>query len=231
MDITVHPKPLRGRALRTLVNVACALVSVGALVFILPAAFGLERYVISGGSMTGAISRGSVVFEEVVPVADLRIGDVITYQPPADSGVDTLVTHRIASIDGAVLRTKGDANPDVDPWTFELAGTTQPRVVQHLPYLGYAVLALQDRALRIALVGVPAALITLWALRDLLVALRRRPATGGPAVLPADTPAPDAGTAAAVQAARAAKYAAIATRPGGRRVRTGETPVVRRAAG
>ena len=33
--------------------------------------------------MTGTYDRGSLVFDEVVPVDDLKVGDVITYRPPA----------------------------------------------------------------------------------------------------------------------------------------------------
>ena len=83
MEIVLE-KPRRPRAGRWAVNALCLLVMVLALAFLLPAAFGLQRYVITGGSMDGTIDLGSVVFEEVVPVADLEVGDVITYQsrPP-----------------------------------------------------------------------------------------------------------------------------------------------------
>ena len=48
--------------------------------------------------MTGTYDRGSLVLDEVVPVASLREGDVITYRPPAGSGPAGLVTHRIVKI-------------------------------------------------------------------------------------------------------------------------------------
>ena len=102
VEIETSPRPRR-RCGRVLTNTVYALVSLVALGFIVPAAFGLERYVIAGGSMTGSISRGSVVLEEVVPVSELREGDVITYVPPADAGIDNLVTHRVVDIDGNTL--------------------------------------------------------------------------------------------------------------------------------
>ena len=71
---------------------------VAALMFV-PGVLGFDRYVITGGSMSGTFERGALVFERQVPVADLRVGDVITYLPPADSGVTELVTHRISSIE------------------------------------------------------------------------------------------------------------------------------------
>src|SRR5215211_1501787 len=69
-----------------------------AATMLLPAAFGYQRYVITGGSMQGTYDRGSIVFDKAVPVSDLEVGDVITYTPPASSGVDGLITHRIVPI-------------------------------------------------------------------------------------------------------------------------------------
>lgn len=169
-----------GNVLGTLVLVA---VTLGCAAWIAPGLLGYERYVITGGSMTGSISKGSVVFEEQVPVEDLQVGDVITYLPPADSGVRDLVTHRIvktkAGVEGApVFRTQGDANPDPDPWVFSLSASTQPVVAWSVPWVGNVLIALADARVRIAVIGVPAGLIALWALRDLVRAVRpdREPA-------------------------------------------------------
>ena len=114
MEIVLE-KPRRPRAGRWAVNGLCLLVMVLALAFLLPAAFGLQRYVITGGSMEGTYDLGSVVFEESVPVADLQVGDVITYVPPADSGIDTLVTHRIIAIDGTTFRPRATRTPTPTP--------------------------------------------------------------------------------------------------------------------
>jgi signal peptidase I len=138
----------------------------------LSALMGWQRYVITSGSMTGAYDRGSLVLDEVVPVAELRTGDVITYRPPAGSGPDGLVTHRIVSVSGGpggqrVFRTKGDANAAADPWTFTLAKGEQARVKLGIPYVGFAVAALSRRDLRMIVVGVPAALIALISLGGL----------------------------------------------------------------
>jgi signal peptidase I len=141
-------------------------------VLVLPAALGWQRYVIVSGSMTGTYDRGSLVLDEVVPVAVLRVGDVITYRPPAGSGPAGLVTHRIADITTdkvgrRVFRTKGDANEDADPWTFALPDGEQARVRAGIPYAGFAVAALGKRDLRILLVGIPAGLIALTSLAGL----------------------------------------------------------------
>ncbi|WP_310964345.1 signal peptidase I [Nocardioides terrisoli] len=190
MELTATRNPRRGRTRRVLVNVASILVTLAAIAFIAPAAFGLHRYVIAGESMTGTYDLGSVVLDKVVPVSDLRVGDVITYLPPADSGIPHLVTHRIVRIHGDVFRTKGDANPDPDPWTFKLTGATQARVVFGVPYAGWPLLALQDRTTRMAVIGIPALLVALSSARDLFRGLRRRKGSSPSAPTSAAAPAP-----------------------------------------
>lgn len=155
------------KALRTVAVTlaAAACLALGA-VTLAPAALGLEHYVIVSGSMTGAYDRGSVVFDEQVPVRSLHIGDVITYSPPASepaAHATGLVTHRIFSIthtnNHIVFRTKGDANQAPDPWTFTLDQPTQARVVAGVPYVGYALAGLSIRWVRMLVIGVPALLI------------------------------------------------------------------------
>ncbi|GAT71790.1 signal peptidase I [Microbacterium sp. HM58-2] len=130
--------------------------------------------------MSGTFERGALVFEKQVAVEDLRVGDVITYLPPEGSGVTELVTHRITSITEPaeaggprVLKTQGDANAGEDPWDFTLAGAVQPRVEGWIPEAGWVFIALSDPIVRMLAIGVPAAVIALLFLRDLLRETRR----------------------------------------------------------
>jgi len=152
-------------ALATTIRTAAlvALAALGALMLV-PAALGYRGYVVDGGSMGAAIPRGSVVFDDVVPRSQLRVGDVITYRPPARPRV----THRIVAIarDGA-MRTKGDANATADPWTVRPSGARQARVAFHVPLAGYAYAALALRPVRIVVIGVPALMIAIGALARL----------------------------------------------------------------
>lgn len=156
----------------------------GSIALIVPALLGYDRYVITGGSMTGTVDKYSVVFTREVPVSGLEVGDVITYLPPADAGTHALVTHRIIEIGTspqghAVLRTQGDANPDPDPWQFELVEPTVSRMAWHVPFLGRPMIALADPQVRRLVIGVPAALVALSAAVELARALRRsRPRDG-----------------------------------------------------
>jgi signal peptidase len=176
-----------------------------AVAYVLPSLLGFQRYVITGGSMQGTYDKGSVVFEKVVPTSQLRVGDVITYIPPASSGVTNLVTHRIVSAEagtkGIVYRTKGDANPSIDPWTFTLDRAEQVVVEFDVPHVGWALLYLADPSHRKLVVGVPAGLIALASILEACRNARREKRAGDqvgrdetvPAV--AENPAPDAAVA------------------------------------
>jgi signal peptidase len=169
MTATTDTTPRRrlGGIVGTILTVAALAVAATVLV---PAVLGFQRYVIISGSMTGTYDRGSIVYDRVVPTKDLKVGDVITYDPPA-GGPDGLVTHRIHDISvkqgKRVFRTMGDANPRPDVWEFTLDQPTQARVVFHIPYVGFVLAALSMRSLRMVVIGVPALLIALAVLAGL----------------------------------------------------------------
>ena len=129
----------------------------------LPTLAGFERYVLEGGSMEPTLHRGSLVFDEVVPVAQLRRGDVIIFVPV---GGRRPVTHRIIKLTDApngrrVVRTKGDANPTADLRPYELGGTHQARVSFSVPYLGWMFMTLDHPRARMYLLALPALAIAL----------------------------------------------------------------------
>ena len=160
------------RAARVVSTLAVATGLLFGLVLVAPALLGWQRYVIVSGSMTGTYDRGSLVLDQVVPVDSLKVGEVITYRPPAGAGPTGLVTHRIAQITtdraGArIFRTKGDANASADPWTFSLANREQARVRAGIPYAGFVLAALDRRDVRMLVVGLPAALIALMSIAGL----------------------------------------------------------------
>ncbi len=151
-------------AVRWLGAAATVLCLALAALLLLPALFGYQRYVIVSGSMTGTYDRGSIVFDEEVPVGDLEVGDPITYQPPPNASPEKLVTHRIVWIGRnhageRVYRTKGDANEVADPWTFTLDKPTQAKVAFSVPYVGYLLAALSIPTVRMLAIGIPAVVV------------------------------------------------------------------------
>ncbi len=174
---------------RLFVNLGMLVVLLGSAAFVVPTFFGYDRYVITTGSMTGTYDPGSIVFDKPVPVSSLRAGDVITYMPPPESGIPHLVTHRIVHISHpanghASFRTQGDANPQRDPWTFQLGQRTQAEVKYSVPYAGRLFLALADRQTRMLFVGGPAVLLALRGLVELVGAVRSRRRAGKAATTP-----------------------------------------------
>ena len=132
----------------------------------LPSLLGYQRYVLVGHSMEPTIHRGSLVFDEIVPVAALRKSDVITYIPPITKEP---VTHRILSIERGpqgerVFRTKGDNNASADMRPFTLNEPRQARVAFAIPYIGWIFILLAMQEARILLIALPGVLLALWAL-------------------------------------------------------------------
>lgn len=180
----------------TAMIVCLAAAALSVAVLLLPAVLGLQRYIIVGGSMTGTIDKGSVVYSRLTPVTALKKGDIITFVPPVDSEP---VTHRIVSVDRSksgelVFRTKGDANTTVDPWTITFPQPTMARYAFHIPLLGYPLALLSVRAIRMLLIGLPALVIAasiLWSLwRSAGEEVRRQEAEK--AALPGPQPAASA---------------------------------------
>ena len=174
--MSAHTWRRRVVSISTWAVLLCALLLAGLMV--LPTLLGYERYVIVSGSMVPTIPVGSVVYDEVAPVDDIEVGDIITFVPPPEYDIDDPVTHRVVEVGVAgensshpgvrLFRTKGDANEDADAWTMTLDGPDQARYVRHIPYVGYVYMALQVRWVQVLVIVLPAVGlifyigITLW---------------------------------------------------------------------
>jgi signal peptidase len=173
----IAPAPQR-RRLSPLARVLIALGVFAPVTFLalVPTMFGLQRYVVANESMDGGISRGSVVLERRVPISDLEVGDVITYDPPPASGIEGLLTHRVIWIDGAHLQTQGDAQPTPDPWLVPLEEPVMSRVVVSIPYVGLPFVAPIGESVWLLALVVPGSALVLLLLQDSMRA--RQPRTG-----------------------------------------------------
>ncbi len=158
-----------------------AVVSIAVLV---PRLGGATPYVVLTGSMRPEFPPGTLVVVRPVPVGQVRVGDVVTYQ--LESGKPEVVTHRVVAqgVDGRGRRsfqTKGDANRTADQ---KWVRPVQIRGVQwyHVPYLGYVTSLLTGDQRELLLKGVIAGLLgyALWmwgsAVHDRIRDRRRLPA-------------------------------------------------------
>jgi len=70
--------------------------------------------VVVSGSMSPTFERGDLVLMQSLNKDEIEVGDIILFDP-RDSL--TPYTHRVVSIAGGKIRTKGDAGGIADPWT------------------------------------------------------------------------------------------------------------------
>ena len=188
---------------RTLAKVAVGILlavslTLTVLLLVVPRVGGYRTYVVTGRSMTGTISIGSLVYSDPVPVQTLRVGDIITFVPP---DIDENVTHRIVGLrtasDGTLrISTKGDAVPTRDPWQITPTTAELPREVMAIPYLGYAIAMLSLRLVRVMLFALPAMLAALVVLARLWRESGEAPAAETSAACASPPPAARADVAA-----------------------------------
>jgi len=132
-----------------------AAVALACLAFVLGGVlprFGIYRPVtVFSNSMRPSFSAGDMILVTPERTSDVRMGDVITYAIPI--GDRHTESHRIVKIikRGAhpVVVTKGDANPELDPWDAKLTGSSVWHYRARIPYLGYAVIALRMPFVRV----------------------------------------------------------------------------------
>lgn len=122
-----------------------------------------NMYIVRSGSMEPMINTGDAVV--IGPVdgpfgGGLREGSVVTYRRGAE-----LVTHRVLSLDGDALVTKGDAVEDPDPWTVtrqDIRGVYLFRV----PYIGYASNFIRTQVGRYVAILVPGVILVALLFRE-----------------------------------------------------------------
>jgi signal peptidase I len=167
---------LRGRV--SSAGVTVRLVRVGAVsvaigmaigifgVVVAPSLFGGRSLTVMSGSMEPALGVGDVVINSRVSPAEVRVGDIVTFNDPEGTG--KLITHRVRRlriVDGtAKVVTKGDNTNAVERWDMPATGSLG-RVEYHVPLLGFLVFWLHGPFASVALILIPAVLLAgfeLW---------------------------------------------------------------------
>ncbi len=101
----------------------------------LPMPFGFGMTVVLSGSMEPELSVDDLLI--VTPADTYEVGDVVVYQTQR-----TAVVHRIVSINGDEIITRGDANnTEDDPITFS---QIKGKVIFAIPLVGYVVNAIKS---------------------------------------------------------------------------------------
>lgn len=135
------------------------ILSVGTVIIlsvIAPRIGGGTPYTILTGSMMPSMPPGTLAVTRVVPVDQIGVGSVITFQ--LESGKPAVVTHRVVStgFNGKgehIFRTQGDANNAVDEQPV-LPAQIQGLLWYKVPYLGYVNTLITGKGREITMVAV-----------------------------------------------------------------------------
>jgi len=96
-------------------------------------------------SMSPSIPPGSLVVTAPTWIVKPSPGSVILYRVNL-SGYVFLVLHRVLSVEGSTLRTKGDARSFADPWLVR-SENVEGVAIFSVPLLGWILLALKPAAI------------------------------------------------------------------------------------
>ena len=128
---------------------------------------GYDLRLVRSESMKPAVNMGDLIITGPVdgPInGELKPGSIVTYEYSKE-----LVTHRIQSIDGTTLVTKGDAVEDPDPWPV-VASDVRGIYLFKIPYIGYVTSFVQTKLGWFLAIIIPAALFVGWLIKDILKA-------------------------------------------------------------
>ena len=135
-------------------------------VVVAPSLFGGRSLTVMSGSMEPTLGVGDVVINSRVSPAEVRVGDIVTFDDPEGTG--KLITHRVRRVridDGtAHVVTKGDNTNAVERWDMPATGSLG-RVEYRVPLLGFLVFWLHGPLGSLGLIVVPAVLLAgfeLW---------------------------------------------------------------------
>jgi signal peptidase len=115
------------------------------------------------GDMVVVGSPGSFLTKDIVP------GEIITFERN-----DNLVTHRIISIEGDTIYTKGDNQEEPDPWTVSRFFDVKGSYILHIPYIGLASNFIKTKTGWFLCVILPAACLLGFIIKDIVKEVRQR---------------------------------------------------------
>lgn len=123
---------------------------------------GYSFSLVRSGSMVPAIKVGDVIITRPADAANTQPGTIVMYLHDVE-----MITHRVLSIDGNTLVTKGDALEDPDPWPVVMADVKGVYLFK-LPYIGYAMNFVRTKLGWFLAIIIPTAAILGLLIKDIL---------------------------------------------------------------
>lgn len=118
---------------------------------------------IKSGDMVIIGSPGSLFTESLAP------GEIITFERNKN-----LVTHRILSIEGDTIYTKGDGQEEADPWSVSRFFDVKGSYIFHIPYIGLVSNFIKTKTGWFLCVILPAACLLGFIIKDIVKEVRQR---------------------------------------------------------
>ena len=115
------------------------------------------------GDMVVTGSPGSLFTRDIVP------GEIITFERNKN-----LITHRIESIEGDTIYTKGDGQEEADPWSVSRSFDVKGSYIFHIPYIGLVSNFIKTKTGWFLCVILPAACLLSFIIRDIVKAVKLR---------------------------------------------------------
>ena len=147
---------------RLVLVVLCLVIASLAFIYFSP---GHNLYLVRSESMRPTINMGDLIITGPLnaPInGEIKPGTIVTYEHSKE-----LITHRVQSIDGTMLVTKGDAVEESDPWPVTVSNVKGIYLFK-VPYVGYATNFIQTKLGWFLAIIVPAALLVCWLAKDIV---------------------------------------------------------------
>ena len=126
---------------------------------------GYNLYLVRSESMRPAINMGDLIITGPLNGlinGEVKSGTIVTYEKNKE-----LVTHRVQSIDGEALVTKGDAVEDSDPWPVTMSDVRGIYLFK-VPFVGFLTSFIQTKIGWFLAIIIPAALLIGWLAKDIV---------------------------------------------------------------
>jgi len=131
-----------------------------------------SAYTVKSDSMQPTFSSGDMVVvgsPDSWLSADIAPGEVISFEYN-----NNLVTHRVASIEGDKIYTKGDGQEEIDPWTVSRFFDVKGSYIFHVPYVGLVSTFIKTKLGWFICVILPAVCLLAFIIKDIVKEVRQR---------------------------------------------------------
>ena len=122
-------------------------------------------YLVRSESMKPAINMGDLIINGPLNGSingEVKPGVIVTYEYSKE-----LITHRVQSIDGTTLVTKGDATEGPDPWSVTMSDVKGIYLFK-IPYVGFVTQFVRTKLGWFLTIIIPAALLVCWLAKDIV---------------------------------------------------------------